>query len=90
MKDFTLILAAVTVLCGIAWFWDFLKVRPLRNARILAAEKAAGGSLSKEEREKLEAGNWLLTSAASASGCSSRCSCSAPSSSSRSGSPRSQ
>lgn len=60
MKDFTLILAAVTVLCGIAWFWDFLKVRPLRNARILAAEKAAGGSLSKEEREKLEAGNWFV------------------------------
>lgn len=60
MKDFTLILAAVTVLCGIAWFWDFLKVRPLRNVRILAAEKAAGGSLSKEEREKLEAGNWFV------------------------------
>ena len=60
MKDFTFILAAVTVLCGIAWFWDFLRVRPLRNARILAAEKAAGGSISKEEREKLEAGNWFV------------------------------
>ncbi len=52
MNTFSLVLCIATVICGIAWFFDFFTARPKRKAKCRqAVEKNPG--LTRQERKKI-------------------------------------